>query len=104
MGFGVWVSSKTGQGIPELIHQIKEVIGFSLGPESAFSARKRHINLLNTSLAAVERGEHELLASGAGELLAEELRLAHDTLGEITGKMTADTLLGEIFSNFCIGK
>jgi len=103
-GFGVWVSSKTGQGIPELIHQIKEVIGFSLGPESAFSARKRHINLLNTSLAAVERGEHELLASGAGELLAEELRLAHDTLGEITGKMTADTLLGEIFSNFCIGK
>jgi tRNA modification GTPase len=101
---GVWVSSKTGQGIPELIQRIKEAAGFSLRSDNAFSARKRHINLLQGAFSAVERGEHELAASGAGELLAEELRFAHDTLGEITGKMTADDLLGEIFSSFCIGK
>jgi tRNA modification GTPase len=59
---------------------------------------------LQSTLLAVERGENELIAAGAGELLAEELRLAHNTLGEITGKMTADDLLGEIFSSFCIGK
>ena len=98
------VSSKTGQGIPELIQRIKEEVGFSIVTASAFSARKRHISLLQSTFLAVERGENELIAAGAGELLAEELRLAHNTLGEITGKMTADDLLGEIFSSFCIGK
>jgi tRNA modification GTPase len=100
----MWVSSKTGQGVPELIQRIKDEVGFSLGNDNAFSARKRHINLLQGAFSAVERGENELISAGAGELLAEELRLAHDMLGEITGKMTADDMLGEIFSSFCIGK
>ena len=100
----IYVSSKTAEGIPELIQQIKTRVGFSNGTDNAYSARKRHINLLNIALSAVVRGEAELSSAGAGELLAEELRVAHDALGEITGKMTADDLLGEIFAGFCIGK
>ena len=103
-GGEILVSSKTTEGIPELIQQIKNRVGFSNSTDNAFSARKRHINLLDAALSAVVRGETELNSAGAGELLAEELRVAHDALGEITGKMTADDLLGEIFSGFCIGK
>ncbi|MDX1269767.1 MAG: tRNA uridine-5-carboxymethylaminomethyl(34) synthesis GTPase MnmE, partial [Oceanisphaera sp.] len=58
------------------------------------------------SIAAehLERGRRQLEEAGAGELLAEDLRLCHDALGDITGKMSSDALLGEIFSSFCIGK
>jgi len=69
-----------------------------------FSARERHLLALDSCLTTLEGAEDQFLSSGAGELLAEDLRRAHDQLGEITGRMTSDELLGEIFSSFCIGK
>ena len=70
----------------------------------AFSARRRHIDALERADRHVASGVEVLESSGAGELFAEELRLAQQALGEITGEMLADDLLGEIFSSFCIGK
>lgn len=67
-------------------------------------ARRRHIDALNRARDLVVQGQQQLRDYGAGELLAEDLRQAQDALGEITGAMTADDLLGEIFSSFCIGK
>jgi len=64
-------------------------------------ARERHIDALKRALAGVDRAKAE---TGRLELLAEELRLAQRALGEITGEFSADDLLGEIFSRFCIGK
>lgn len=72
--------------------------------EAKFLARTRHLNALDNCAQALANGREQLEGAGAGELLAEDLRLAHDSLGEITGKMSADDLLGEIFSSFCIGK
>jgi tRNA modification GTPase len=59
---------------------------------------------LRRAAAHFECGQRALSEARAGELLAEELRLAHEALGEITGAVTADDLLGKIFSEFCIGK
>jgi tRNA modification GTPase len=69
-----------------------------------FSARARHVHALERVARHLARGATELAEQRAGELLAEELRLAQDALGEITGRYTPDDLLGRIFSSFCIGK
>ena len=70
----------------------------------AFMARRRHLDALARASAALETGHERLVVDAAGELLAEELRLAQAALGEITGSFTSDDLLGAIFSSFCIGK
>ncbi|MDX1455331.1 MAG: tRNA uridine-5-carboxymethylaminomethyl(34) synthesis GTPase MnmE [Gammaproteobacteria bacterium] len=103
----VCVSAKTGEGMSELLNRIRDLVMRSDDnerSESDFTARTRHVD-------ALQRFEHELqLARSAlferaeGELAAEHLRYAHDALGSITGKVSADELLGEIFSRFCIGK
>ena len=98
------VSAKTGAGFGALTAHIREIAGLNEGVESSFSARRRHLDAIRRAQGHVEQGYSALVATKAGELLAEELRLSHDALGEITGKVSSDDLLGEIFSSFCIGK
>ncbi|WP_077035152.1 tRNA uridine-5-carboxymethylaminomethyl(34) synthesis GTPase MnmE [Pelomonas sp. KK5] len=99
------LSVKSGEGLQQLRQRLLEQVGWHAVPEGLFIARERHVQALkrtreHLALAdAVSRQEPPAL-----DLLAEELRLAHDALGEITGTFTADELLGEIFSKFCIGK
>jgi tRNA modification GTPase len=101
----VHVSAATGQGL-ELLHtRLRELASGSAGDsvEGEFSARARHVDAITLAIGHAERAEAELVHEHL-ELAAEELRLAHEALGEITGRMSADDLLGRIFSSFCIGK
>ena len=99
----VAVSAQTGAGFDALIERIAAAVGFD-AEAGTFTARRRHLTALTEATDAVARGMSALTDTGAGELLAEELRLAQEALGEITGVFTADDLLGRIFSSFCIGK
>lgn len=99
----VIVSCETGEGIDELVRLLKQKVDFS-PPENALIARTRHLDSLNTTKLHILEAQTQLLVYQAGELVAESLRLAHRALGEITGQMSADDLLGKIFSSFCIGK
>ena len=100
----VWISAKTGQGLDILRHKIREAVGATDRAEGSFSARQRHVDAIKRANNHLLAGQQVMEESAAGELLAEELRLAHRALGEITGEMLPDDLLGEIFSSFCIGK
>lgn len=97
------ISAKTGLGIDELKRRLKNTVGYQ-PTEGRFIARSRHLNALREALNALEVGMEQLLTHKAGELLAEDLRLAQSALSEITGEFTSDDLLGKIFSSFCIGK
>jgi tRNA modification GTPase len=104
-GSGVRVSARTGDGLGELRRVLLERAGWHANPEGVFIARTRHVQALQrcaTHLATAE--ELAARADAALDLLAEELRLAHGALGQITGAFTPDDLLGEIFGRFCIGK
>lgn len=103
-GNRVRLSAQTGAGLDQLDAAIGEALGIDPGTESVTSARARHVESIEAALAHLEAGQAELAATGSGELLAEELRRAADQLGEITGKLHSDELLGRIFSSFCIGK
>ena len=98
------ISAKTGQGIDALRERIRQLAGYKNLGEGAFTARRRHLDALQRAAQHFESGRQALNESRAGELLAEELRLAQQDLGEITGAVTSDDLLGRIFSEFCIGK
>ncbi len=98
------LSAKTGAGVDELREQIRTLAGHKDLGEGAFTARRRHIDALSRAHDHFQTGRKALHDSKAGELLAEELRLAQAALGEITGSFTSDDLLGKIFSEFCIGK
>ena len=100
---GVWLSAKTGDGIALLSDTIADAVGFNYREEGGFMARERHVTALRIALAHLHDASAHL-DHVALELFAEELRLGHDALGVITGEFTADDLLGEIFSRFCIGK
>jgi tRNA modification GTPase len=100
----VAISAKTGEGMATLREHLKQVIGFQPQGEGGFSARRRHLDALQRAQAHVTTGQQQIDQYNAGELLAEELRLAQQCLSEITGKFSSDDLLGEIFSSFCIGK
>ena len=100
---GVWLSAKTGDGIELLTETIADAVGFNYREEGGFMARERHVPALRAALRHINLAAAHL-EHVALELFAEELRLAHEVLGEITGEFTADDLLGEIFSRFCIGK
>ncbi|MBL4819831.1 MAG: tRNA uridine-5-carboxymethylaminomethyl(34) synthesis GTPase MnmE [Gammaproteobacteria bacterium] len=100
----VGVSAKTHYGIDQLRDQLKNRVGFSMTGEGHFIARERHIIALKQSREVLLSAQIQLQNSGAIELVAEDLRLAQNFLGEITGKVTSDDLLGEIFSSFCVGK
>ena len=100
----VWISAKTGQGMNFLRSRIRSAVGATDQAEGGFSARQRHIDALKRAGGHLATGQQAMEKSQAGELLAEELRLSQQALGEITGEVLPDDLLGEIFSSFCIGK
>ena len=100
----VWVSAKTGQGLDSLIHLVKSIVGATETYDGVFSARTRHLDALKRTQDHIRTGQRQLEQFNAPETLAEELRLAQKSLGEITGEYLPDDLLGAIFSSFCIGK
>lgn len=104
IGDVVYLSAKTGAGIGALRARIRKLAGYKNTGEGAFTARKRHLEALARAAEHFSVGQRALLEAGAGELLAEELRLAQQALGEITGAVSSDELLGKIFAEFCIGK
>ncbi|MCZ4323817.1 tRNA uridine-5-carboxymethylaminomethyl(34) synthesis GTPase MnmE [Pseudomonas anguilliseptica] len=98
------LSAKSTEGLDLLREHLKACMGYEQTAESSFSARRRHLEALRQAAAHLEHGHAQLTLAGAGELLAEDLRMAQQTLGEITGAFSSDDLLGRIFSSFCIGK
>ncbi|TBW56453.1 tRNA uridine-5-carboxymethylaminomethyl(34) synthesis GTPase MnmE [Marinobacter halodurans] len=100
----VRIAAKAGDGIDALREHLKACMGYATTTEGGFLARRRHLVALEQAQASLQQGQAQLEGYGAGELLAEDLRQAQDALGEVTGAMTPDDLLGKIFSSFCIGK
>jgi len=100
----IYLSAKTGAGLPLLRAHLKERAGYRENDSGALSARRRHLDALSRARRAVEAAAESLAATRAFELFAEDLRLAQLALSEITGEFSSDDLLGEIFSSFCIGK
>ncbi|MCP5476115.1 MAG: tRNA uridine-5-carboxymethylaminomethyl(34) synthesis GTPase MnmE [Rhodanobacteraceae bacterium] len=103
-GVHLWLSAKHGEGMDLLRRALLEHAGLGEGSSGDFSARLRHVDALERSQAQLAAARAHALDSGQGELAAEDLRLAHEALGEIVGRFRSDDLLGAIFSSFCIGK
>jgi len=102
---GLRLSALSGEGIAALRARLLALAGWHGQPEGVFIARTRHIQALRATREHLSNASEQAeRADAALDLLAEELRLAHDALGEITGAFSSDQLLGEIFSRFCIGK
>ena len=102
---GLVVSALTGEGLDALRTRLLDLAGWQAAPEGLFIARARHVHALQRARQHLElAAAHGERGNAALELFAEELRLAHDALGEITGAFTSDDLLGAIFGRFCIGK
>ena len=98
------MTPRPGAGMDILRNHLKQCMGYSEDSGGGFSARRRHVNALERAAESLAAGQRQLDNSAAGELLAEDLRQCQAQLGEITGVVTSDQLLGEIFSSFCIGK
>jgi tRNA modification GTPase len=102
---GLVLSARTGAGLAGLRAALLQCAGWEALPEGLFIARARHVHALQRCAAHLLLAQElAARADAALDLLAEELRLAHEALGEITGVYTSDDLLGDIFSRFCIGK
>ena len=102
---GVLISAKTGAGLQLLREQLLQVVGWQSAPEGVFMARERHVRALHSVQDQLVTAQYQLNAARpALDLLAEDLRQAQLHLSAITGAFSADDLLGEIFSRFCIGK
>ncbi len=99
------LSARTGHGLDALRRRLLEVAGWQSAPEGVWLARERHVQALRRVDGHLDAAQAFLVPEAlALDLLAEELRLAQNALGEITGEFSADDLLGVIFSSFCIGK
>jgi tRNA modification GTPase len=98
------LSALSGEGIDVLREHLKSCMGFLTSESGTVSARNRHLETLARAREHVELAAQQLRERRAGELVAEELRVAQQALGEITGEFTTDDLLGRIFSSFCVGK
>jgi len=98
------ISAKTELGLPALREHLKQCMGFQGNTEGGFMARRRHLDALERAAERLLVAKEQLEVFVAGELVAEELRLAQESLSEITGEFSSDDLLGRIFSSFCIGK
>ena len=97
----IYVSARTGQGLDALHARLRILAGG--GGEGAFSARARHVDALQRARALLDEAADGFVAARP-ELVADSLHRAHDALGEITGRVLPDALLGHIFATFCIGK
>ncbi len=100
-GTHIYLSAKTGEGVELLQDELQKIAGWKNTGEGIYLARARHVTALTQAAAHLETAKDKLATP---ELFAEELRLAQTRLSEITGEFSADDLLGEIFSRFCIGK
>ena len=101
----VLLSARTGQGLETLRQALLQQAGWQAAPEGLYIARARHVQALQRTREHLQGAQQQAaLRDAALDLLAEELRLAHRALGEITGEFSTEDLLGEIFSRFCIGK
>jgi len=98
------ISTKQQSGLDTLRQHLKECAGYDSSSEGMFTARRRHLEALTKAKDCISAGKDVLISHNAGELLAEELRIAQEALSQITGRFSADDLLGEIFGSFCIGK
>ncbi|MFT6154108.1 MAG: tRNA modification GTPase [Bermanella sp.] len=98
------IAAKDGSGISELREHLKTIMGYNASTEGGFIARRRHIEALERATVFLNSGLDQLTGASAGELLAEDLRMAQNSLNEITGEFSSDDLLGKIFGSFCIGK
>ncbi len=103
-GQEISLSALTGEGIDDLCEWIANILGAEDYTQGQILARQRHLDALNRAEQHLKQGLDIYATERAGELLAEELLLSSNALGEITGQMTSDDLLGEIFGSFCIGK
>jgi tRNA modification GTPase len=103
-GTRLYLSVKTGEGIELLKQHLKNSMGYQQSTEGQFIARRRHLDAINAAAEYLGDAEKHLNVNQAGELLAEECRLAQQELSSITGEFSSDDLLGRIFSDFCIGK
>lgn len=100
----ITLSAKTGWGVDRLTSHLLKCIGFEASEEGTFTARERHLRALETSQALIKKAMEGVSNHLPLELVAEDLRLAQDALGTITGRVSSDDLLGEIFASFCVGK
>lgn len=100
----VELSAKTGQGVDRLREHLKACVGYQPTGEGLFTARRRHLEGLQQALEQLRLASDHLKTALPPEIVAEDLRLAQQALGTLTGEFTSDDLLGEIFSSFCIGK
>jgi tRNA modification GTPase len=98
------VSALTGEGMEYLQEHLARAMGYQPAQAGLISARRRHLEALDGARRHLEEARIRLVEQGAAELMAEELRLGQQRLGEITGEVSSDDLLGRIFSSFCIGK
>ncbi|WP_137893093.1 tRNA uridine-5-carboxymethylaminomethyl(34) synthesis GTPase MnmE [Ramlibacter sp. 2FC] len=102
---GLTLSARTGEGLEALRQRLLALAGWQSAAEGLFIARERHVQALRRVAEHLDLAAAHLAAQAAAlDLLAEELRLAQNALGDITGEFTSDDLLGVIFSQFCIGK
>lgn len=100
----VALSALSGAGLADLAAMIKARAGFRDSEDSGFTARQRHLDALARAGDCLDAGIRQLTANRAGELLAEDLAACQRILGEITGEVGSDDLLGLIFASFCVGK
>lgn len=101
---GIAIAATTGLGLAELRMQLRAALGYRPAEAGVLSARRRHLDALVRSREHLGESVLRLTAGEGTEIVAEELRLAHDVLGEITGRYTSEDLLSQIFASFCIGK
>jgi tRNA modification GTPase len=100
----VHLSALSGAGIEQLREHLRQAVGLQPAEAGTIAARARHLEALRRSRTHVDEALQQLTGHKAGELVAHELQAAHRALGEITGEVSSDELLGHIFSHFCIGK
>ncbi len=103
-GVEIALSAREGTGLDLLRAELKRMAGYREPEGGQFLARRRHLDALERALRAAEKGQTLLAKNDPLELAAEELRQAQQALGEITGAVSSDALLGRIFASFCIGK